>query len=451
MESLGALETKQKKKQKKKQTKKVKQEPERAPKPMPKRQRRDRTDGGGAAGGKVAKRVRSKAPMDVASEDERRGRARAKTMKREAALAKADDELYQANLQAYLRERQDKIVVKGLADISDSMRERLWQDARIEHAIGAENIFVCLAMHPWAAVDRSRIDVLSQIAPKTHVITASEFVGTRDLLEELPPNLGHVSINFSTRSRGVRRTLAPLLAIIREMNPAAAIDVFIDYFWLENDYYLLNYGTHWIGSAFELCIAGATRFILPVDGGPRNRHGSNIRNMLRSTQISRMQWKNHRIGFYALGLDEHPLAIATMHESLQRMLKQRGGWRYQARSYLHNSCPFLAVCTRDDTLKAEVKHPRSNTRIVLRPDRGFPATEEVADESHEPASPLDDLIPCSFQLPRQPLVKSVREVASWGDAEWAQPGSLCCGRSSETGAGRLRRKSRGVCRTLKAA
>eukprot|EP00968_Pinguiococcus_pyrenoidosus_P012834 scaffold1147_cov250-Pinguiococcus_pyrenoidosus.AAC.8 len=42
-----------------------------------------------------------------------------------------------------------------------------------------------------------------------------------------------------------------------------------------------------------------------------------------------------------LGLEKCPLAVATMRSGLASALTDRGGWRFQAKSYLQNDCPFV--------------------------------------------------------------------------------------------------------------
>jgi len=217
-----------------------------------------------------------------------------------------------------------------------SLCESIMESAKVHAAATAEQICICLAMQPFAPADRARLDSLRRIYRKCHVVSVSQYCPEKEDLMALPENFGHFTTNFK-HQRSVQKRLKPLIMCLRRHNPSAPIEVFFDFFWLENNCFDNLYGTHWIESAYQFCCSGASRVILPVDGGSCNPNSRCVERMLQHANYSAMGG----LRISGLGLEKCPLAVATMRSGLASALTDRGGWRFQAKSYLQNDCPFV--------------------------------------------------------------------------------------------------------------
>ena len=75
----------------------------------------------------------------------------------------------------------------------------------------------------------------------------------------------HLEKNFAT-TRGVKPFLTSI-ALKRSEFPNARIEVYLDFFWLQSNYYKIRYGKHWPETALQLIAAGANLVVLPQDIG----------------------------------------------------------------------------------------------------------------------------------------------------------------------------------------
>jgi hypothetical protein len=143
----------------------------------------------------------------------------------------------------------------------------------------------------------------------------------------------HISCNFKA-VRGLRN----LISALRENGG----EVLLDYFWLEKNYYMSNYGMNWFSSKVPLLVkAGATKITLPVDGGLRNKDGHNMQKMLKSTTDD---WSY-------TSKEDNSLWMASNGAYIQKCLLKlkRGSNAQMTRDYLNPETPFVSISAHLDT------------------------------------------------------------------------------------------------------
>ena len=188
---------------------------------------------------------------------------------------------------------------------------------------------ICLGMHYGLNTDAQRMDELSSTYD-ANIIAVS---WTNE-----PPPVGkvHISTDFKTV-----RGLTGIINVIQRLADDTVI-IILDYIWLQNGYYLENYGVDWLTVKCRLLVeAGATQIILPFDNGARTVT-SGMKTMLTNV--------DPRLNIQFIDdPDNNPLFVATKPARIQRLLENSGKLGNEANhtAYLDSHTPFVAITLRD--------------------------------------------------------------------------------------------------------
>jgi hypothetical protein len=156
-----------------------------------------------------------------------------------------------------------------------------------------------------------------------------------------------VGMDFSSH-RGFRAgELRETAESVQKLFPNSQLHAVLDYFWLENAYYVTRYGGRWVtngpesgefkgSKVFALQQLGFSRISLPYNGGERNKSNSHMGKVLPTLAK----------GTYdCISATDEPLWTATDDEIVQDVMvnNTRGNHTTQTTDYLSQDtdCQFI--------------------------------------------------------------------------------------------------------------
>lgn len=243
--------------------------------------------------------------------------------------------------------------------------------------------FVFLAVNSWAASDVARLRAVHHLYPEWQMWTVT------NVPEEKRPGFisGHIEQNFK---RKLGNVLSP------EFNARA---IFLDYFFLQFNWYSQNYGTNWlvgdgrnrskIVEAFEK-LPDLDVFVIPLNmssGGDKRTSFYMAESAIDTVGFERLALEAHKVTFKD-ACEWHPLVRGT--------------------NYLYDHADALEARIEKGEFISELRH------IGVEVDT-IPDTFRV-----EKVKPLNDKTPESFWVVfrkrppfRETLQDLVREMKAW--------------------------------------
>ena len=197
--------------------------------------------------------------------------------------------------------------------------------------IRVQRVLYALAMSWHRPRDRTRLQMLKNMHPDTLIISVSDCDHTQG-------SMLHIACNFSS-IRG-RKSLTRSVTQQRRGHHCARILIYLDYFWLQANYYRYRYGMCWLSSTADILLrAGADEVILPYDGGWSNApSGSNMEQMLNG-ELN----KDCTIDFIQL---QDSLLWMASNQAETIAADNNGDNMFQTHKFLHPQRPFLLVRKR---------------------------------------------------------------------------------------------------------